>query len=454
MTKKVGHKLKSIKSGTFSRGFSLAKMTFSAGAQAAGHAVGNLFSDDANQEKRGTALLLSQATLIAKELGALKGSVMKVGQMLSMFGEHLLPPEVNSILKSLQSQSPPLEWPAIEKVIKRRLSSEQLALLDISPEALACASLGQVHLAVRKKDQLKIALKIQYPGVEQAIESDIKSMRSLLSMAKLIPGGAQYDDLFKEVREMLHREVDYQRELQATLDFKKLLASDSRFIIPTPLPEFSGKKILATTFEAGVSVDSPEVAALSLERRNALAAAAYELYLREIFEFRKVQTDPHFGNYQIRIAEAPDHSGKYLDQIILFDFGAIREVSHSFLKNYRDMVKGALEHDDELLKKAALKMELIKDTDSAKAIQQFTELCLLMMEPSSRPESETYAWGKSDLVKRMMVQGSKFAFEFKLRPPPREMLFINRKIGGIFFFLSILGAEFNPAALLRKYLQD
>lgn len=452
MAKPANRKLKSIKSGTFSRGLSLAKMTFSAGAQAAGHAVGNLFADSASQEKRGTALLLSQATVIAKELGALKGSVMKVGQMLSMFGEHLLPPEVNSILKSLQNQSPALEWIAIEKVIKRRLNAEQRMLLTIEPEALACASLGQVHLATRKSDSLKIALKIQYPGVETAIESDLKSMRSILSMAKLIPGGAQYDELFKEVREMLHREVDYQKELQATLDFQKLLESDPRYIVPTPIPEFSSKKILATTFEEGVSVDSPQVAALSLERRNALAIAAYELYLREIFEFRKVQTDPHFGNYQIRIAQSPESDGRYLDQIVLFDFGAMREVSLSFLKNYREMVKGALEHDYDLLKKAAIQMELIRETDSEKAHAQFVELCLLMMEPSNRPADEAYPWGKSDLAKRMMVQGSKFAFEFKLRPPPREMLFINRKTGGVFFFLSMLNAEFNPAPLLRKYL--
>ncbi|MBC7690679.1 MAG: AarF/ABC1/UbiB kinase family protein [Methylotenera sp.] len=453
MAKKSASKLKAIRSSSLSRGFALAKMTLSAGAQAAGHAVGNLFSDESNKEDRVKALLLSQTTLLANELGTLKGSLMKVGQMLSMFGEHLLPPEANAVLKSLQSQSPPLEWKAIEKVIKRRLTAEQLATLDIEREPLASASLGQVHLATRKSDGQKIALKIQYPGVDQAIETDIKAMRSLLSMTKLIPGGHKYDELFKEVREMLHREVDYRRELESTLEFKELLSDDPRFVIPTPFPELSGKKILATSFEAGVSVDSAEVAALSLERRSAIGKAAYELFLREVFEFRKVQTDPHFGNYRIRIAEKPDRSGVFHDQMILFDFGAIRDIPQGFLRGYRQMIEGAFTRDEALLRKGAYEMEILREDDSQVAKQRFTELCLMVMEPSRRPDEEAYAWGKSDLAARAMSQGRKLAFDFKLRPPPRESVFIDRKAGGVFIFLSVLKAEFNPAPLLRKHLE-
>ena len=118
-------------------------------------------------------------------------------------------PEVNSVLKSLQSQSPPLDWPAIEKTLRRHPPPEQLGLLQISLSPLLRRRWGQVHLATLKADGRRVAMKIQYPGVDQAIESDIKALRSLLSLSKLIPKGPALDELFREVRQMLHQEVNY-----------------------------------------------------------------------------------------------------------------------------------------------------------------------------------------------------------------------------------------------------
>ncbi len=449
MSKKASSTLKSIKSGTFSRGLTLAKMTFSAGAQAASSAVTHYFSEEEDKIEGGKALLISQMTLMTSALGELKGSLMKVGQMLSMYGEHILPPEANAVLKSLQSQSPPLEWKAIEKVIKRRLTASQLATIQIEPDALASASLGQVHRATRKEDGELLALKIQYPGVDKAIESDIKAMRRILSMTKFIPGGHQYDELFTEVQEMLHREVDYRKEFKATEEFREFLKSDSRYVVPRPIAELSGPKILTTHFEAGVAVDSPEVAALSQERRNALGVAIYELFLREVFEFRVVQTDAHFGNYKIRIGD-PDAG--IPDQIILFDFGAMREVPLNYVKGYRHLIQGAVNQDKLLLEKGAYAMGVLKETDSEESKAVFAELCFLVMEPASLTTGQPYDWGKSDITDRAMPLGRKLAFAFKLRPPPREAVFIERKTGGVFIFLNVLKVKFNPRPLLDSYL--
>ncbi len=262
--------LKSIKSSPLSRGLALAKVTVSAGTRAASHALGNLFGDEGGKEDRLKEMLTAQMDLLSRELGKLKGSVMKVGQMLSMYGEHLLPPEANQLLKSLQNQSPPLAWEAIEKQLKRQLGAEKLALLDIEQEPHASASLGQVHRAVIRATGERIALKIQYPGVDQAIESDLAALRSLLTVSKLIPKGPKYDELFKEVRQMMHQEVDYSKELTATDEFRELFAEDGLVIVPRTYPEFSAKRVLATSFEEGVSMESAEVLALSQERRNAI----------------------------------------------------------------------------------------------------------------------------------------------------------------------------------------
>jgi predicted unusual protein kinase regulating ubiquinone biosynthesis (AarF/ABC1/UbiB family) len=206
--------LKKIRESALSRGWALARVSVAVGAKAAGHAVGSVFSSEESKAESLKELLKSQMTLLAKELGQLKGSVMKVGQMLSMYGEHFLPPEANAVLKSLQSQSPPMDWSTIEKSLKKNLGEEVLAELEIDHEPLASASLGQVHKAKQRLDGRELAIKIQYPGVDQAIEGDLKALKSILSVSKLIPRGPALDDMFKEVRQMLHQEVDYSRSLR------------------------------------------------------------------------------------------------------------------------------------------------------------------------------------------------------------------------------------------------
>jgi predicted unusual protein kinase regulating ubiquinone biosynthesis (AarF/ABC1/UbiB family) len=440
----MAKKLSKIKEGALSRGWALARVSMSAGAKAASHAVGNVFASDADKPERLKSLLLSQVDLLARELGQLKGSVMKVGQMLSMYGEHFLPPEVNSVLKSLQSQSPPLDWPAIEKVLKRQFTPEQLALVEIEREPLASASLGQVHAARILATGEQVAMKIQYPGVDQAIEGDLKALRSLLSLSKLIPKGPVFDEVFREVRQMLHQEVDYSRELELTEEFRSALSDDPRFIVPRTYAEFSTKRVLTTSLEIGIPVDSPEVLALPQERRNSIARLALELYLKELFVLGMMQTDPHFGNYRVKSGQ-----GGEPDRLILFDFGAVRKFPQSFLKPYRKMVTGCFREDRTMLWEGARELGFIQEDDSPELLETFAELCMLITEPF---RSVDYDWGGSALPQRVAAKGAQMVFSFKLRPPPREIVFLDRKMGGIFIFLSVLKARFDARQVLESYL--
>lgn len=432
--------MKRIKSGAFSRGFALARVSVAAGAKAASHAVSGIFSTEEEKSESLKKLVYEQVGLLARELGELKGSLMKVGQMLSMYGEHFLPPEANQLLKSLQSQSPPLEWAVIEKQLKRQLG-EKLAEIEVDPQPLAAASLGQVHRGRRKSDGRSLAIKVQYPGVDQAIDSDIRSLQSLLSMSRLIPKGPRYDELFHEVKSMLKLEVDYRKELEATDFFRKAFEGDMRYVIPETFPEFSTGRVLTTSWEPGLAVDSPEVLSLSQERRNALGLAALEIYFKELFELQQVQTDPHFGNYRIR----PEESG---DRLVLFDFGAIRKLSASFLVPYRKMIRAAISRDHSGVIQAAQEMGFLKKDDDEDLTDQFVDLCFLITEPFTGE----YDWGASDLPKRVARHGAKILVSFKLRVPPREVVFLDRKMGGIFIFLQMLRVKFDAAELLKRYL--
>jgi predicted unusual protein kinase regulating ubiquinone biosynthesis (AarF/ABC1/UbiB family) len=326
--------IKSLKTGAISRGFSLAKLGLHAGAKAATHAVGNIFGDEAAQSLRKKALLLEQMALISEELSQLKGSLMKAGQMLSVYGEHFLPAEANQLLKLLQSDSPPLQWPEIRKALTRQLGKEKLGQLEITEAPEAAASLGQVHRAKILATGEEIVLKVQYPGVDRAIDGDIRTLRRVLSLMDWLPKLPATDDLFAEVKSMLKQELDYEVELRHLQFFRKALAGDPTYILPGPFPEFSGKRVLAMSYEPGAPLDGPEVAALSQPRRNVLAVAALELYFRELFVWHKVQTDAHFGNYRVRLGTSGE-----ADRWVLYDYGAVREVGAPFMEKYRRMLR-------------------------------------------------------------------------------------------------------------------
>src|SRR5690606_1368105 len=126
-------------------------------------------------------------------------------------------------------------------------------------------------------------------------------LKSILSLSQLVPKGPSFDEIFKEIRMMLHYEADYRRELQMLQQYQEWLKDDPRFVIPKAYPEFSSKRVLAMSLEEGMAVDSPQVTALDQQRKNKLGAAMLELLFCEIFQWRAVQTDPHFGNYKIRL---------------------------------------------------------------------------------------------------------------------------------------------------------
>jgi len=452
--------LKKITSTAWGRGFALAKLSARASAQVAGHALGNWLAAEDTTGERLKSLLSAQARLFATELGKLKGSVMKAGQMLSVYGEHFLPPEVNAILKTLQNQSPPVEWAVIEAVLLKELGPDRMALLEIDPTAAASASLGQVHRAKVRATGIELALKVQYPGVEQAIDSDLRTLKALLSVTKLIPTGPRYEQLFDEVRIMLHQEVDYRQELTSMKRFREWLKGDARYIIPEPFEEFSTGRVLATAWQGGVAVDGPEVKALPPERRNRIAHLVIDLYFRELYVWGEMQTDPHFGNYRIQLGS--DH-----ECVVLFDFGAVRKFGPEFLIPYRAMITAAHRREETKLVQAAVAIHFLRPEDPDEYRKAFVEFCYLIIEPFSRAPANgmpagserklfdadgAYDWAESDLPMRIARQGKQLALLFKLRAPPQEVVFLDRKMGGMFIFMYTLGARLRVREILEKYL--
>ncbi len=389
-----------------------------------------------------TRTAIQQAEALAKMMGEMKGSMMKAGQLLGLVGEHFFPKEVNAILRTLNAQSDPVAWPVIEKALVRRLGRERMAKLVIDEDPWAAASLGQVHRANVLATDQKICIKIQYPGVAKAIEGDLRNLRVILKFMGALPIKIDDGPIFAEVRTMLRREVDYVQEKESTREYSALVAGDPRFLVPEVIDEYSGPRILATTWIDSVEIEDVAVKSMTESRRKALAQSFLELFLAEFFSWNLVQTDPHFGNYRVRLG-----SGDEPDRLVLLDFGAVRRFPPSFVRRYAQMVRAALDGDEAAMAAAGKDIGILPRNASASMTRIFVELCNLVIEPFNHG---VYDWGKSDLPQRATRMGVKLVVDERLPSPPRELLFLDRKLGGVFIFLSHLGARIDGRPLLEK----
>jgi len=313
-------KLKNLKTSSMDRRLSIAKASLLAGTRWATANASSFFSSDEEKEKKRKKAMTEQANYLVSEIGKLKGSIVKIGQMMALYGEHFLPEEITQALNTLNNQTVALAWPAIKEHLQEQLG-DKLHELTIDHEPIGTASLAQVHRATRKSDGLELVLKIQYPGVAEAIDSDMSLFKNMLKLTRMVPQTREFDQWFEEVREMMHREVSYDIESATTRRFAERLKHDPRYVVPHIIDDYCTDKILCMTFERGVPINSPVMLSLPQERRNLLGEASLEIAVREIFEWGEMQTDPNFGNYLVRLGNGDDIK----DKIVLLDFGAIRQ---------------------------------------------------------------------------------------------------------------------------------
>lgn len=447
-----------IKTGAFERNVALTRMGVGAGAKIAGHTMRNFFRRGESKDEANRNFYRTQAKELADELGRLKGSVMKAGQMLSLYGQYFLPEEAVEVLASLQDNTPAVSWSFVEPQLIDALGEEKIAKLEINRKPIAAASLGQAHLATIKATGEKVVVKIQYPGVANAIDSDVRTLSRLISATRLAPKALDLTGVFKELRDMLARECDYLQERKFTETFHSRLADNPRFIVPKVYGEFCAQRVLTTRYEPGYSVSSKEVQALSQSRRNALAKSFAELFVTELFDWNLVQTDPHFGNYRVRI----DPEGEN-DQIVTLDFGATRPFEPSFVESYGRIVRGSLLGDRKEISQGVLEIGLM-DSDTPRAVLEgFGELTELIVEPFRKPfdpkvadrlytPGGAYRFGDTDLPARVGHIAAQKIMSKHFKIPPQEIVFLHRRIGGVLVTLKTLRAELRLHELLKPHL--
>ena len=451
-------KLDQLKTSAFDRRFSIAKASFVAGTRWASANATSMFDNEENKSKKRKQAMTDQANYLVQEIGKLKGSIVKIGQMMALYGEHFLPLEITEALHTLNNNTVALSWPAIKTQLRRQLG-DKLDELTVDHEPLGTASLAQVHRAVRKSDGLEIVLKIQYPGVAEAIDSDMSLFRNMLKLTRMVPQTREFDEWFEEVREMMHREVDYHMEAATTRRFYERLKDDERYIVPQIIDEYCTDRVLCMTFERGVPINSPVMLSLPQARRNKLGDASLEITIREIFEWGEMQTDPNFGNYLVLLGDGNDIP----DKIVLLDFGAIRQFDQNLLRVARGLIMAGYNHSlDEMINsmqgysffdqmpanvKPGMAKVFLLATESFSSRENNPDIPLEVMDLDGK-----YDWRKSQLHARVIKQAGESMASRYFSVPPKEFMFISRKFIGAYTFMTVIDAKTNMRKMLEAQL--
>lgn len=387
----------------------------------------------------------ANARRVTDQLANLRGAAMKLGQMLSLDAGELLPRELSDILARLRAEAKHMPASQLLTVLDRDWGKGwRLRFQRFEPRPFAAASIGQVHRATLP-DGSKLAVKIQYPGVKASIDSDVDNVATLLRVSRLLPPSLDIVPLLEEAKCQLHDEADYAREAEYLQLFGRLVADDADFIVPGFHAELSGADVLAMTFVEGRPIES--LTDTPQATRDRVVRLLCELTLRELFTYGVMQTDPNFANYRYQRAAAEGGDGR----IVLLDFGAARAIPVSLSDGYRRLFAATLTGDVDAVRDAALANGMI----GTAAVTRHRAAVDAMIAGALAPFASkgTFDFGAPDFIATMRDRGLTIAADRDAwHTPAADLIFVQRKLGGIYLLASRLKARVDIRALLSAHL--
>lgn len=369
---------------------------------------------------------MEMAQSLVKTLSELKGASMKMGQLLSMDLGNYLPPEVVKVLETLHHQSSFLPYSTIKEILEQELKEKLSDLKDISETPIAAASIGQVHSATL--DGRKVVIKIQYPGVAESIPSDMKMLELILKNLSFLQGKeVDLKPFFEEVADVLLRETDYLYEARMLANYHALF-TPKEYVVPQVFSAYSTSKVLTMDFIEGKPLMDWIKTSLLGERQK-VAHKLMNLYLQEFFAQGLVQTDPNPGNFMMTSK----------NQIALLDFGAVKEYDEAFIQIYRQILIASYQQDREKILSLSESIQFIDPRESEDTKRVYLEMMELLSAPFRQEEP-------FDFTDRSFFEASKdlsweLSRKCKYSAPPKDLLFLHRKLVGIFMLIRKLDVK-------------
>lgn len=397
----------------------LAGMTASLAGRYAADRIGRTFLSKEDARTAAKASAAAAGARIVQTLGELKGAAMKVGQMASMASD-LLPAELATALQSLQKEAPPMAYELIAAQIEREFDKPVEALFsDFERTPFAAASIGQVHRA-RTDDGRQVVVKVQYPGVDAAVDSDMSHLKLALRASGLVRiDKAALDATFEEIQRRMHEELDYCNEADNARAFHTFHRDRHPFVVvPRVVGERSAKRVLTLTYEPGDALGDLDALGYTQPERDLCGTHLWTAADSQSFDFGRIHADPNPANFAFR------RDGT----VVMYDFGCVKTLAEGMLDNYAELVRTGLNRDWAGLEQVLDRMGL-RQPGTEPPVELYSAVRDWLVAPFVG--SETFDFGSAQLERDAMRDVLPVAIKYvgRLRPVG-ELVFFNRAIAG------------------------
>jgi predicted unusual protein kinase regulating ubiquinone biosynthesis (AarF/ABC1/UbiB family) len=395
---------------------------------------GNKITKDKDEDEARKTLNEDNATDIYDSLKELKGSALKVAQMLSM-EKNILPQAYVEKFSLSQFSVPPLSGALVKKTFRKYFDKNPEDMFDeFTNESVNAASIGQVHKA--KKDGQNFAVKIQYPGVRESISSDLKIVKPIaMKMFNIKKEGSE--SYFQEVENKLFEETDYDLELKRSQEISEKCAHLPNLNFPKYYPEFSCERIITMDWMNGKHFSEFTKQDNSQEDLNKIGQTLWDFYMYQMHVLKQVHADPHPGNFLVSEDK----------KLLVIDFGCIKEIPNDFYKPYFELAKRENLNNPEFYKEKLYELEILSDNDSAKEQEFFTKLFYELLELFTRPfNAEIFDFSDESFFQEIADLGQRYAKLSDMKGMntnrgSKHFIYLNRTFFGLYNMMHDLRAK-------------